>query len=109
MTTTVDKATHTESLFSSQKLPPKFGADIIGSYSAACVVDMTPGQEDMCRACIDLRVPALVFGVTEKHNLALEEKLTEYAYSKLSERRVTTCTGRSSSRGLTGCRGGRRQ
>ena len=46
---------------------------------------MTPGQGDMCRACIDLRVPALVFGLTEKHNLALEEKLTEYAYSKLSE------------------------
>ena len=67
-----------ESVFSAARLPAKFHQDLLHSFSAAAVIDLTPGQGHMLEACLDSRTPVLGFGLTETHCTMLEERLTRY-------------------------------
>ncbi|CAL1162137.1 unnamed protein product [Cladocopium goreaui] len=74
-----------ESVFSAARLPAKFHQDLLHSFSAAAVIDLTPGQGHMLEACLDSRTPVLGFGLTETHCTMLEERLTRYVLEKFKE------------------------
>ena len=73
-----------ESVFSAAKLPVKFHMETLSSYCIAAAIDMTPGQGDFLKACVEMRTPALCFGFTEKHNKCLEERLTQWAVAQMA-------------------------
>ena len=56
-----------ETVFSAERLPTKMHHDLIHSWSAACVIDLSPGTGHMLEACLDSRTPALAFGLSEQH------------------------------------------
>ena len=74
-----------ESVFSAARLPAKFHQDLLHSFSAAAVIDLTPGQGHMLEACLDSRTPVVGFGLTETHCTMLEERLTRYVLEKFKE------------------------
>ena len=73
-----------ESVFSAAKLPVKFHMETLSSCCVAAAIDMTPGQGDFLKACVEMRTPALCFGFTEKHNKCLEERLTQWAVAQMA-------------------------
>ena len=74
-----------ESVFSAARLPAKFHQYLLHSFSAAAVIDLTPGQGHMLEACLDSRTPVLGFGLTETHCTMLEERLTRYVLEQFKE------------------------
>lgn len=73
-----------ESVFSGMRLPVKLHKEIL-SYGVKCAIDCTPGQGEMLKACVDLRIPVLALCLTEKHADALEERLTHYCLEKFQD------------------------
>ena len=73
-----------ESVFSGMRLPVKLHKEIL-SYGVKCAIDCTPGQGEMLKACVDLRIPVLALCLTEKHAEALEERLTHYCLEKFQD------------------------
>ena len=75
-----------ETVFSAERLPQQFHADVLGSLNCQAVLDMTAGQGEMCKACLDARVPVLAVCLSDTHCEQLEEKLTKYCLRKFTEK-----------------------
>ena len=60
------------------KLPTKFQTEWLWSCCLVCEVDLTPGQGEFAKACVEMRTPVLCFGLAEKHNKCLGERLTHW-------------------------------
>ena len=41
-------------------------------------VDLIPGQGEFAKGCVEMRTPELCFGLAEKHNTCVEERLTQW-------------------------------
>ena len=75
-----------ETVFSAERLPQQFHADVLGGINCQAVLDMTAGQGEMCKACLDARQPVLAVCVSDTHCEQLEEKLTKYCLRKFTEK-----------------------
>ena len=73
-----------ESVFSSVVSPCELYQEMVSSYCATCVVDVSPGQGEFLKGCLALRTKAVAIAGTDAHCSHLELLLTDYILSELS-------------------------
>ena len=71
-----------ESVFSAASLPVEFYQEVLHSTSALGVVDASPGQGEMLKACLLQRLPVLAVCGTEGHSKKLEIAMTEFVFQE---------------------------
>ena len=73
-----------ETCFSCSLAPSELYMEFIHSYSATCIVDVSPGQGEFLKAALSTRTKAVAICGTESHCARLELLLTEYLLGELS-------------------------
>ena len=73
-----------ESVFSSCLCPTELYQEMLSSYCATCVVDVSPGQGEFLKGCLASRTKAVAVCGTELHGTRLELLLTDYILGELS-------------------------
>lgn len=73
-----------ESVFSACVSPSELYQELVSSYCATCVVDVSPGQGEFLKACLALRTKAVAICGTDAHASRLELSLTDYILTELS-------------------------
>ena len=85
----------TESIFSGARLPQQFYEDLAKSHNVAALINLTAAQGELEQAMLDLRIPTLSFGCSEKHITALEERLSNYVSREVQRSWAPLLQGRS--------------
>ena len=73
-----------ETVFSACIVPTELYGELISSYSATSVVDLSPGQGEFLKACLSARTKCFALCGTEAHSKHLELLLTDWVLSELS-------------------------
>ena len=73
-----------EAVFPSCIVPMELYGELISSYSATSVVDLSPGQGEFLKACLAARTKCLAVVHTESHAKHLELLCTDFVLSELS-------------------------
>ena len=77
-------AEHEESVFSASISPNELYQELVASYYATAVVDLSPAQGKFCEACLASRTKAVAVCGTESHGSRLELLLTAHILGELS-------------------------
>lgn len=73
-----------ETVFSACIVPTELYGELISSYSATSVVDLSPAQGEFLKACLAARTKCFALCGTESHAKHLELLLTDWVLSELS-------------------------
>ncbi len=73
-----------ETVFPACIVPMELYGELISSYSATSVVDLSPGQGEFLKACLAARTKSLAVVHTESHAKHLELLCTDFVLSELS-------------------------
>ena len=77
-------AEHEESVFSASISPNELYQELVASYCATAVVDLSPAQGEFCKACLASRTKVVAVCGTESHGSRLELLLTDHILGELS-------------------------
>ena len=77
-------ADNEETVFSCSLSPAELYQELVASYSATCVVDVSPGQGELLKACLATRTKVVAVVGSDAHGSRLELLLTDYILSELS-------------------------
>lgn len=77
-------AEHEETVFSTSISPSELYQELVASYCAAAVVDLSPAQGEFCKACLASRTKIVAVCGTESHASRLELVLTDHILGELS-------------------------
>ena len=72
-----------EAVFPACVVPMELYGELISSYSATSVVDLSPGQGEFLKACLAARTKCLAVAHTESHAKHLELICTDFVLSEL--------------------------
>lgn len=73
-----------ETVFSASMSPCELYQELVSSYNATCVVDVSPGQGEFLKACLPHRTKAVCICGTDAHASKLEMLLTAFILTELS-------------------------
>lgn len=73
-----------ETVFSACIVPTELYGELISSYSATSVVDLSPAQGEFLKACLSARTKCFALCGTEAHSKHLELLLTDWVLAELS-------------------------
>ena len=79
-----DIAGNEETVFSSTMSPSEFYQELVASYCATSVVDLSPAQGEFCKACLATRTKVIAVCGTDSHASRLELLLTDHILGELS-------------------------
>ena len=77
-------AEHEETVFSASIAPSELYQELVASYCATAVVDLSPAQGELCKACLASRTKVVAVCGTECHASRLELLLTSHILGELS-------------------------
>lgn len=77
-------AEHEESVFSASISPNELYQELVASYCATAIMDLSPAQGEFCKACLASRTKAVAVCGTESHGSRLELLLTAHILGELS-------------------------
>ena len=70
-------------MFSATLAPKELYSELLHSYSATGIIDLSPGQGEMIKASLLSRTKCLVLAGTDKHAAALELAATDFLLQEL--------------------------
>ena len=70
-------------MFSATLAPKELYSELLHSYSATGIIDLSPGQGEMIKASLLCRTKCLVLAGTDKHAAALELAATDFLLQEL--------------------------
>ncbi len=72
-----------ETVFSATLAPKELYSELLHSYSATGIIDLSPGQGELVKASLLSRTKCLVLAGTDKHAAALELAATDFLLQEL--------------------------
>ena len=72
-----------ETVFSATLAPKELYSELLHSYSATGIIDLSPGQGELIKASLLCRTKCLVLAGTDKHAAALELAATDFLLQEL--------------------------
>ncbi len=70
-------------MFSATLAPEELYSELLHSYSATGIIDLSPGQGELIKASLLCRTKCLVLAGTDKHAAALELSATDFLLQEL--------------------------